>query len=844
MNDPTCACGCCAGVAASTPRPVDNRLGLPVIGYRVGTHADLRASLLTALSAAHRPALAQLRTRDPRDLTIALLDAMATMCDVLTFYTERLAQESYLRTAVDRTSLQELGRLVAYRLKPGVAAQTHLAFFIEPPPATPAPTGNPTEAFAPAPYLTSVELPAGLPVRSVPGPGEQPQTFETAELVSARPQWNAWRAKRTRPTVLGSGAATTTASFVGTGLNLRVGDMLLFAPASAPASDWATRSISTVQIKADEGVTTVTWSPALSTSELPSSPVVHVLRKRLSIFGHNAPLHGLITAATGDEEDDWDNMQISPVCGAADIDGSHPEMLVDTWLVLTAPSVTNRALFQVSSVSEVSRTAFAISGKATRVMLNGAFEEYLEYRYDKVREILVYGASEKLTLAPAADTSTVDGGDFTVDAAVLDLPVGRTLLVAGLRADTSEAHLEAVTLAGVAAEDGGGTNLTLAADLTQDLQRSSVVVYGNVARATHGETVHQILGGGDASRSYQSFELQHAPLTYVPSADASGATSSLEVRVNDVEWHEVPSLYPAEPGDRSFVTRDTEQGTVVVAFGDGQRAARLPTGQNNVRAVYRKGIGAAGNVRPGAISQVMDPPLGLTRVTNPTPATGGADPETAAAARDAIPVAVRTLGRAVSLLDYADYARAFAGIAKAHATVLNLAGGRTIVVTVAAADGTPVPPDACERLTTSLRSHGDPLVSVVVLPHRAPTFRLAAKVKRDPDYLADLVLAAVADEVTRSFGFAARDFVAPVHRSEVVAAVHRVPGVLAVDVDRLYRVAPPSPAEPGWPPFTWLATRLLAAAPRADASGAALAAELLTVAEDPFDWLVELESSP
>ena len=35
-----------------------------------------------------------------------------------------------------------------------------------------------------------------------------------------------------------------------------------------------------------------------------------------------------------------------------------------------------------------------------------------------------------------------------------------------------------------------------------------------------------------------------------------------------------------------------------------------------------------------------------------------------------IPIPVRTLGRAVSLLDYADFALAFAGIGKAQATVL------------------------------------------------------------------------------------------------------------------------------------------------------------------------------
>ena len=74
-----------------------------------------------------------LRTRESDDPTIAVLDAFAVACDVLTFYSERLANESYLRTATERTSLQELGKLVAYRLSPGVAAETWLAFSLERP---------------------------------------------------------------------------------------------------------------------------------------------------------------------------------------------------------------------------------------------------------------------------------------------------------------------------------------------------------------------------------------------------------------------------------------------------------------------------------------------------------------------------------------------------------------------------------------------------------------------------------------------------------------------------------------------------------------------------------------
>ena len=69
---------------------------------------------------------------------------------------------------------------------------------------------------------------------------------------------------------------------------------------------------------------------------------------------------------------------------------------------------------------------------------------------------------------------------------------------------------------------------------------------------------------------------------------------------------------------------------------------------------------------------------------------GGTDPEPADRARRSMPLGTRTLGRAVSLLDYEDFALAFAGIAKARAAVLNLPAGPTIVITVAGQNAAPL----------------------------------------------------------------------------------------------------------------------------------------------------------
>src|SRR5207247_7603261 len=112
LND----CGCCEGISAETPAPVDNRPGLAAIAYRIGTHATVYETLLARLSTSNQPALRTLTTRDPDDFSIAWLHAWATVADVLTFYQERIANEAFLRTATERLSVLELTKLIDYQL--------------------------------------------------------------------------------------------------------------------------------------------------------------------------------------------------------------------------------------------------------------------------------------------------------------------------------------------------------------------------------------------------------------------------------------------------------------------------------------------------------------------------------------------------------------------------------------------------------------------------------------------------------------------------------------------------------------------------------------------------------
>ena len=194
MSEPM-PCGCCQPMTAQTPVTISNRPGLSLISYRSGTWGQFKVTMLDSLSAT--PALAGLRTRSDDDFTIALLDAWAVVCDILTFYQERIATESYLRTATELVSIGELAKLIGYKLRPGLAASAALSFTIDTPPPAP-PQAGPS-ATPPTGAPASITLPAGTRAQTVPDPGAQPATFETIAAITARASWNAISPRQVLP---------------------------------------------------------------------------------------------------------------------------------------------------------------------------------------------------------------------------------------------------------------------------------------------------------------------------------------------------------------------------------------------------------------------------------------------------------------------------------------------------------------------------------------------------------------------------------------------------------------------------------------------------------------------
>ena len=804
-------CGCCAGVTVETPAPVLNRPGLSAVGYRVGTHGQFKSSMLAELSSSALPATQDLRTRADDDFTIALLDATAMVADVLTFYQERLVNESFLRTASERRSVLELARLIGYELHPGVAASTVLAFTLED-----------------AASATTIDI--GTRVQSIPGPGEKPQTFETVEKIDARVEWNALKPRMSRVNVPKFGARSVYLKGIAT--NLKPGDALLLVGKEREQQDagserWDFRRIANVIVDTEGNRTRVEWDEGLGTLSphqvLPAAePKFYALRQRASLFGANAPHPATLSDQTlthyGQQaSSDW-TFSISGQ--SIDLDNTYPAILRGSWLVLSKPSY--QELYRASSVTEAARASFTLAGKTTRIGLDT--NENLDlFDGADYRDAMVFAQSEYLEMAeePIADPITGATIELATTAGLLK---GQKLAASGKDRVSGEPISEVVTIGAIS-----GAILTVTPALAKSYARESFSLNANVAAATHGENVEELLGAGDASAKFQSFPLRQPPLTYVSAANAEGAASTLEVRINDLLWHEAPTLYARGAQEHIYVTRRDDDGKTTVQFGDGATGARLPSGQTNVRAHYRKGIGLEGLVKAGQLSMLLTRPLGVKGVNNPVASDGAQDPEVLDDARANAPLRVLTLERVVSLTDYEDFARAFGGIAKALAAWTWNKHSRGVLVTVAGPNGAVV--DAASatynNLLAAMRAAGDPFVELRVMTYRPAYFRFAGSVKVDGDYETDKVLAAVETALRHDFAFAARRFGQPVMLSEVIATIQAVPGVIAVDVDKFYRSGSAST----------LQQRLLAELPITLPNGQLAAAELLTIDPVPLDQL-------
>lgn len=342
------------------------------------------------------------------------------------------------------------------------------------------------------------------------------------------------------------------------------------------------------------------------------------------------------------------------------------------------------------------------------------------------------------------------------------------------------------------------TTLTYTEPLINTYDRATVTINANVALATHGETVsEEVLGSGDGSLIDQQFAIKNPPLTYIPADTASGSQSTLTVRVDGLLWEEVPSLYQLTSPAQSYMTRIDDDGQTRIIFGDGYKGARPTTGEENITATYRTGIGPEGQVAANTITLVQTAPLGVVEVTNPQGATGAAPPETRDEARQNAPLNTLSLDRIISLRDYEYFIGSFSGIGKAKAKDLTIRESYSIVqVTISGRNGDPVAADSnlYTQIVEAVEAARDPTLRVgggsasefSLNSYQRLLFNIQAKLWIDPQYLASAVIPEVEKALQEAFAFEERAFAQNVTAAEIVTLIQSINGVDGVDLDALY----------------------------------------------------------
>lgn len=368
---------------------------------------------------------------DPDDPTVALADSWAIVCDVLGFYRERLANETYIGTAQERRSVIELARAVGYSPNPGLSASCLLYYKIE--------TG----------VVGTVTIPAGSKVRAIPLPGEVPLVFETHGDLVARPDLNAIRLFGKTAACISE--ATQRIYLAGVDKGLKAGDLLLvhrpirpdlyflasaietdrkaeqtiievalryswngttgIAPAQGSKSnpmqsaphDTARQEAPSMPKSADWTTTPAyyhwrlsssPWIEANILSKFRSEPkgiaskastgeglnedrqtIVVGFRRRAMVFGHNAPRRPRNLRNPSGGEIDWtlDPADIVEP-DRIDLDGHHPSVVPESQLCIEIPGRSvhgaDLEVYTVKAVELISRSAYGITGNVTRIRLD------------------------------------------------------------------------------------------------------------------------------------------------------------------------------------------------------------------------------------------------------------------------------------------------------------------------------------------------------------------------------------------------------------------------------------------------------------------------------------------
>ena len=212
---------------------------------------------------------------------------------------------------------------------------------------------------------------------------------------------------------------------------------------------------------------------------------------------------------------------------------------------------------------------------------------------------------------------------------------------------------------------------------------------GNVAANTATSGLVQVKSyENEPNLSLSAFDLMH----YEANQATPVITLTSTLDTDTKTWTAEQDLLADGATDLHFVVEIESDGTARLRFGDNVNGLR-PESDSEFTATYRIGNGKAGDV--GADTLVYCSDLNITKCTNPMPAGGGTDPETANQIRRRAPQAFMTQERAVTMADYERMTKMSSQVEDAVATLRWTGSWYTVLITAE--------PKGAGNLTPALR---------------------------------------------------------------------------------------------------------------------------------------------
>jgi len=812
------------------PRRANNRPGLPRIAYRIGRYADFVEAMKRGIDAA--PELAAWTHREADDPGIALLEGAAILGDILSFYQEHYANEAYLRTAAWRESIADLVRLTGYRLAPGIGGRATLAF----------------EVRGDAP----VTIREGFGVKVELATSSTPADFQTDAELQAWPHLGRFHLYRKRDyhwaiaggqnrlevaTVDGAGDAASLAA-----LELKKGDRLLLLQEENVFAFYLQLLLGwTLEQPAEEIVIVeeverlhdrviVTLAGELTHPWLIGCRAFKIGRT-FKHYGANAPVNyvSVDTSKSPPETSSTATNFTRELLINTSYGGPYSFIAPDAFPLdqevndlasggsVIVTGTTPYALFMIPFAVSRRLTALRngapqwgnLSSPASYARLDDLLAPAWLRSYAPQADVRTLRLHETkgpaLTLRPVATGSNAvfaDGSNalrFWGSALQAQALAGRKLHLS--HADGREVALVVTNVAADFASSTPDMPKMWPLDFDRpptpftradfDEHSPSVVVRGNLVDASQGKAEREaVLGNGDSRQSWQTFPLPKAPLTYYLSPGATPPhTPELEVWVSGRLWARVDAFFGRGRDEPIYIVREDAEGRSFVQFGDGETGARLPSGLQNVVAVYRTGVGAHGEIKPGATPTASERPPGFDKVALAGIVSGGAQAQAGDKAREAAPGKVQSLGRLVSIRDYETETLGLPGVVAATAA-WDLHGGVPAVILRVLLEAGREAEFATIRATLAhaQRCRGPDRFPLIVEQGLPRYVFLDISYARDTSYRAEDVTAAIQaalgltgdalNERTGVFGLHARRLGHPEYASRIAGKVQNAAGVI------------------------------------------------------------------